>query len=248
MNNFEIQQNIPHQKEETFKSLSFTREQLDIILNNPKHVPEEVLLLLEKDFKDSLDAGVGVWEEYSLREHTLMVMKQYGKYFKDSDIDDKKLFEFILALHDMGKPKAVSAGMKHKQHEYTKEILTPILTQLGYSANEMAIAESLIDGDPIGSYLKGGDATGTAEIIVSMAKKSGLPIGKFWTLLTTYYQVDAGSYTEDAGGLRSLDGLFSFDPGSHRMTFSPHIAQKIDNLEKVVNDLASKNQENNEKV
>lgn len=239
MNKTEGQFNTPSQENKALpEQLSFNREQLEAVLENPDHAPEEVLDLLDADFNESFAAGIGVWEGYSLREHTLMVMNQFRKYFQGADIGDKKLFEFILALHDIGKPKAVSENAKHKQHEYTKKILLPLLTRLGYEQKDIALAESLIDGDAIGGYLKGNGITESANTILNMAQKSGLPVEKFWNLLTTYYQVDAGSYTEDAGGLRSLDFLFSFAPESKTMAFAPQTAEKISALEKVVKDLA----------
>jgi len=38
-----------------------------------------------------------------------------------------------------------------------------------------------------------------------MANASGLSLPDFWKLLLIYYQVDAGCYTKDAGGIESLD-------------------------------------------
>ncbi len=238
MRSTELQRGTEESKEVV--PLSFTREELNTILNNPEHTPEEILGLLERDFKELLSQGVGVWEGYSLRDHTLMVMRQYKKYFGDANLHDKDIFEFMLALHDMGKPIAVSDGQKHKQHEYTKRVAVPVLTQLGYTASEVNLVESLIGGDPIGSYLRNEDISRAAESVVMMAQKSGLDIDSFWDMLIAYYQVDAGSYTEDAGGLHSLDDLFSFDPDSQTMTFAPHVATKISRLKEAVKDLVSR--------
>ena len=71
-----------------------------------------------------------------------------------------------------------------------------------------------------------------------MSKRSGLPAQEFWKLLEIYYQVDAGSYTEDAGGYRGLDSLFSFDPENGKMSFAPQIAEEMKILEKEVLRLA----------
>lgn len=226
-------------------SLSFTRERLEGVLGNLEHSPKDILNLLEEDFKDSLDSDVGVWEGYSLREHTLMMMEQFRKYFSDNaNIGDKKFFEVILALHDIGKPWAVSEDVAEKQHEYTKKIIIPVLTQLRYSPEEIKLAVSLIDGDPIGHYLSsgGGRITESAKEILEMAEGSGVPLDKFWQMLLIFYQSDAGSYTEDAGGLNSLDSQFSFGPDKHTMDFSEANKEKIRVLEEEVNFLSSRKQ------
>jgi hypothetical protein len=44
-------------------------------------------------------------------------------------------------------------------------------------------------------------------------------VGDFFRLLTIYYQVDAGSYTADAGGTSSLDTLFAADRETGRFAF-----------------------------
>lgn len=240
MNKFENSADISStDKKETIKPISFTREQLNKILDDPEHAPEDILNLLDKDFKETLDAGAGVWEGYSIRDHTLMVMGQFKKYFTGTDIDNRNLFEIILAFHDIGKPDAIAEGDKKKQHQHTKKILNPVMIQLEYEPEDIALAESIIDGDHLGGYLRGGDVTESAKMILTMAGKSGISLEKYWKLLMTYYQVDAGSYTEDAGGLKSLDRLFVFDHESDTMSFAPDIAQKIKMLEDEFRKLAA---------
>ena len=226
---------------ESIKSLSFNREQLDDILSNPEHTPKDLITLLEKDFKNTLDGDVGVWEKYTLREHTGMVLGQYKKYFNKSDIADKNLFELTLLLHDIGKPKAVADGKKNEQHEYTKKILIPILKHLDYSPKQILLAESIIDCDPIGEYLKGDDVSNTAKTIVETAKKTGLQTQEFFSLVKTYYQVDAGSYTKDAGGKESLDHIFSFNSRKGIISFASDSEKKMKMLEKEINRVSQEN-------
>jgi len=54
----------------------------------------------------------------------------------------------------------------------------------------------------------------------------------FFDLLQILYMVDAGSYTKDAGGIKSLDFLFVFDNRRGKMIFSPETSYKINKLRK----------------
>ncbi len=64
------------------------------------------------------------------------------------------------------------------------------------------------------------------------ACSSNITLSEYHYLLLTYYMSDAGSYTVDAGGKRSLDHLFIFGEG--RMTFSPDTEWKMQLLRKVL--------------
>jgi hypothetical protein len=217
--------------------LSFAREQLDAILQNPEHTPQEVLTLFEKDFGSEFGKDAGVWEGYSLREHTGMVLNQYRKYFYSGELPsgvDKNFMEVLLTLHDIGKPEAIAHGDKYKQHEYTEPVLRNTLGQLGYDEKDIALASAVVDGDAIGEYLKGGDASRCAQEVMHSADKAGMPVDEFWKLLKVYYQSDAGSYTADAGGKPSLDRLFVFDPQRGSMQFAPETGRKVEQLYKEV--------------
>ena len=63
-----------------------------------------------------------------------------------------------------------------------------------------------------------------------MAENARLPFYDFFKLLLVFYQTDAGSYTEDAGGLKSLDHLFEFNRGKGQMDLSINMAAKVDQL------------------
>lgn len=126
--------------------LPFSREELNRVLDSPDYNPKALISLFEKALNKEFDADSGVREKYSIKTHTLMVMRQFEKYF---------------------------------------------------SKNELP---------------------------------AGLPVCNFLELLLIYYQVDAGSYTEDAGGIKSLDHLFVFNRAKGWMYFSAIVAVKVDQL------------------
>jgi hypothetical protein len=178
--------------------------------------------------------SVGLWEGYSLRRHTLMVLKQYMKYFGSRNLPqiDKEPFFIILALHDIGKPLAISKGDKNLQHFYTKKIIQDVMVHLPFDLKNYI---SLIDGDPIGEYFKGRELDETIEQIEKMAKASSFEKHLFFELLMTYYQSDAGSYTKDAGGEPSLEFLFrnfEFNESKKRLWFAPYYENLFEKLEK----------------
>lgn len=215
--------------------LSFSREELNEVLDSPDYTPKALLSLLEKDLDKELNANSGVREKYSIKRHSLMVMGQFEKYFSKSELPagvSKRLFRTFLALHDIGKSDAIrKTGDKHNQHRYTVEIMGSVLSQLGFSEQEVRISLALVSEDIIGGYIRGHySAKGATEELSKMADNAGLPFYDFLKLLLVFYQSDAGSYTEDAGGLKSLDHLFVFNKGKGQMDFSINVAAKVDQL------------------
>ncbi len=114
------------------------------------------------ELKCLFDSDSGVSENFTLEEHTRMVEQVYAAQKKFYDVDGTKvgsvsaasLFPLVLALHDIGKPVAVAAGDKDRQHEFTSPIVRGVMDGLGYSDLEIRFALSLIDQDIIGTMSK----------------------------------------------------------------------------------------------
>lgn len=225
---------INHSQEDIEYKLSFTDNELIEIFNDETFNPEKLILLLEKQYPNTYDQGVGVWEGYDLKKHTLMVMGQFEKYFDNQELPlgvDKNTFRLILALHDIGKPEAIAMGEKHLQHEYTPKYIQLLFKRLGIDEQHTKLALVLTSGDPIGPYLMNKkNYLETKNVIAEMANKANLQIDEFFELLCIYYKVDAGSYTKNAGGLESLDKLFKFDEEKWKLNFSDDIQEKINKL------------------
>jgi len=215
--------------------LFLSRAELDEVLRSSDYTPKALVALFQKDLGKKFNADSGVREKYSIKRHTLMVLGQFEKYFADRDLPagiGKDFFRTFLALHDIGKPDAIKkSGDRHNQHRYTVGIMSSILNQLDFSEQEVKIASSLVTEDVIGGYIRERYSGKTAtEELTKMANEAGLPFYDFLKLILIFYQVDAGSYTEDAGGLKSLDHLFVFDKGKGQMDFSVNVAAKVDQL------------------
>ena len=215
--------------------LSCTKEALDSILNKENYSPEKLVSFFEKDFAEEYSSDVGVWEGYSLKEHTLMVLNQFEKYFADKPLPggvDHNFFRVILTLHDIRKLRAIEEGERSKEHEYTFEIVEKVLTQLEYKNSDVLLAKSLMTGYPLGKFVLTGDLEKAVVNIKQAAEKANMDLADFFDLQIIYYQVDASSYTEDAGGIRSLDYLFRFEPENRKISFVPELEQAMAILKK----------------
>jgi hypothetical protein len=214
--------------------LKFSNSDLKEIFGNKQFSPERLILLLERQYPSTYRQDVGVWEGYTLKKHTLMVMGQFEKYFGDKDLPsgiDKNIFRLFLALHDVGKPEAISRGGKHLQYEYTRQYIQSLFEALGIDQRHTDLALVLASGDPIGKYLTSRmDTIQTRTAIEQMANEAKMSVNEFFELLCIYYKLDAGSYTENAGGLRSLDDLFEFDEINRNLNFAPHVQSRINQL------------------
>lgn len=211
------------------------------VLLNEEFDPEAFINTLEASpqIKKYYESDVGVWEGYSLKEHSEMVMKQYERYFAsdwDTSVVDRNDFRVLLALHDIGKPMSIEkTGGNEAQHKYTKEIMPALLSSLEIDKKKADVLVSLATQDNLGKYVRNRQTIEqTAQNIVDLAESVGVEPKEYFRLLYAYYMCDAGSYTEDANGLRSLDDLFVFDrqPDSPigKASFRPDIQQKIDEL------------------
>lgn len=217
----------------------FSRNTLDEIFSKRDYKPEYLVDLLEKNFADEYASRVGVRGDkfLTLKQHTLMVSGQFEKYFANRELPaniDKNFFRLFLALHDIGKPKAMKQGGRHLQRDYNINILKSTLAELHFSEQEIKVATALLSGDPIGRYLQMGDADRSAYQIEKMSKESGIRLDQFFELLLIYYCVDAGSYTTDAGDSGVLDDLFEFDAENNKLKFSASTAEKINKLQELL--------------
>ena len=174
------------------QKLSFDRGELEGVLNELDYTPEKLVALFEKDFKREFSSNAGVWEKYTIKQHTLMVLKQFDKYFNSIQLPlgiPHKFFRVMLVLHDIGKPEAIVRGGKQLQYEYTKRLMIPILSELKYTDQEINIATALVSADPIGSYLaKHNSAQKSAEII----RSSAYCISTIWSMLAVILKMLVG--------------------------------------------------------
>ena len=193
--------------------------------------------ILDEEFKDIFLMDAGVIEKLTIEEHTLMVLKQFDKYFAgkvfpDGITDD--FFRMLFVLHDVGKPLAIKKGNIKLQHQETVNLIEPILKKLDCSDFEINLSKIIIGSDPIGPYLRFGEIEEAIFKIKKMFKRSGLSSKNFFSVLLIYYMCDASAYTSDVGGLPSLDHLFVFDHENRKLEFSEETQVKMNKLVELI--------------
>lgn len=171
-------------------------------------------------------ADAGVWEKYTIREHTLMVLDIFER-FQASHVSEseRRFFRLFLALHDIGKSLAIEqTGEKSNQAQFTGPILAAVLKYCEFEERWVRLVVELEHHDLLGQYLKDQVSLDEAvDQLEDIADITGFSSKEVLQYLTIFYQSDAGAYTETAGGKYSLDYLFEFDETTHQMLFSKHM-------------------------
>lgn len=214
---------------------TLTRDELDRhFLTN--YSPEALVELLDSQFAQLYQQDGGNWEGYTIAQHTVKVLSQFDRYYAHQPLPgavSSQLFRLFLALHDIGKPIAISIDLagKSSQHRYTWQLMSGFYQQLEVGKEFIDMSNALLHGDPLGAYLRSRRPQAETEILIrQQAASTALSVPEYFELLQIYYKVDAGSYTEDAGGKRSLDTLFDFDHQTPALRFAGVVRQKIDRL------------------
>lgn len=228
-----------------YEEYKVKNEEVRNILNKIDFSPLELIDTLKQSpfMRHLYESSVGVWEGYTLNQHTLMAMGQYEKYFADrwrSPLISQEGFRMMLSLHDLGKPLSVQiAKTTAEQHEYTMKFLPGIIQGVGFKPQEAEVMTAIANQDFLGAYLQGHlTAENTAKSIRGIAQDLGVPASQLFELLKMYFMCDAGAYTEDAGGSASLDRLFVFkNPNANlpgQVTLSSDTQTKVDEIEKLL--------------
>ena len=219
-----------HEREDAVPRIRF-------LLDAPSLNPSELIKVLKyrPDLIEAYD-GEGA-AGLSVEVHTQRVLRQFETYFSraDSFQDQRGFLRLFLALHDLGKPRSIVEGRPENEHAYTEQIMDGVFAELDIDEKDRRLARGLISHDPIGEYLQGKvtveDAVG---MIIEMSKRAEVSPEFMEKLSEAYFQVDAGSYTKDAGGEERLDFLFRFDTERHSAAFSQTTEQKMLLLRKAV--------------
>jgi len=180
---------------------TYVKELLEEWLHSDDWNGAKLLAILKKHPELSYwyNQSIGGPDKLTLEEHTQAVITNYLHYFKgkQSLFDNEKEFVLFLALHDIGKPKAILLGNKHLQHEQSIIIVNKIRDILPIETNSVERVKHLINGDVIGPYLDPRYSVSleeTLQEVKKMAGSIGLTAGQLFPSLLIYYQVDAGSY------------------------------------------------------
>jgi hypothetical protein len=210
------------------------------------------------EFGEYYSHDSGVWQNYTLEEHTLMVMGQFDRYFSDefeSDLISKGQFKLMLALHDVGKPLAVALyDDRSRQHETTLEIIPVALEDLEMDEKTKRLITAIPTQDIMGKFLKKHKNVerDKNKVVISVEEAESkvreladyleVPPSDLFDLLYMYFLSDTSSYTHDANpGMgeppserhEDLDHLFVIDRSSEKkgvIKLIPELEEKVSAL------------------
>jgi hypothetical protein len=119
-----------------------------------------------------------VFEQYTIREHTEMVVRQYATFFARHELPagmQRGEFLLTLALHDAGKPIPED---KRDQHRATLDLMHSIRDQLPYTSHGYELAQFLIGNDLLGKFIQSTLLTrsslDTRERLINVTRKGQL--------------------------------------------------------------------------
>jgi SAM-dependent methyltransferase len=186
--------------------------------------PRSLINDMKDHFPGRFEKVLQVWERYTLEQHTVMVLGQFEKYFAHKPLPagiTNAHFRLFLAFHDLGKPDAESNEHTNNQAKCNVSKFDEYFPGEPFIGEEQRdILRSLLMADPIGLYIKGRFSLEESETLIRLLRPANTTVSEsdYFRLFLTYYMCDAGSYTVNAGGKKSLDSLFSF--GDREMRFS----------------------------
>ncbi len=176
------------------------------------------------------EQSTGVWEGYTLAEHTEAVLGMFERYYADKlPAAVVSFMRVALFMHDIGKPLA-TRGNYSSQAEANRSITETVMGKiLGYTPEQISLVTELMGegGKLYSDYVRFNRGEEKLKAFTSAYAERMFgkgAVGKeqaIYELMNVHYNCDAGAYTEKARytrgnrfvrALRSLDNVFEFAP------------------------------------
>ena len=162
-----------------------------------------------------LFSGTSGTEAGSVEQHTKVMKNRFRQQMPEAELaglDErwggnlKKVLDVALSLHDIGKPLAVKAGDKSRQHEFSSPVILETMKAEGFTDREINLTEALVGHDVLGEAVKALNErpvagkkfephdVDVASEIVAAAKLADMSPQDFAKLQLAFYHADAGSY------------------------------------------------------
>lgn len=106
-----------------------------------------------KGYNDIFAGDTGVWEGFTLAEHTETVLRNFDEnYANNLPVELLAPLRLAILAHDIGKPAAVDAGEKHRHKEYTATQANAFLDKLGVDERLKGLLLAIIDEGQTAAY------------------------------------------------------------------------------------------------
>lgn len=210
-------------------------------LDNPKFNPQALINIFKEIplFKRLYESDSGVWQRYTIEQHTLMVMRQFEKYFAqnfNSPLISRDDFRVMLAMHDIGKPEVPMTSHQDDEQNFTEMIMQRSLILLDFSWKQINMMTAIACQDYLRPLVKNYDPRDSVTRAVNLTRNRAYDFGinpkELAEVMLIYYMCDAGAYTKDAGG-EGLDSIFKFaqdNEGKPVMEISRSYARARENI------------------
>lgn len=150
-----------------------------------------------------LDSDAGLFQHYTVRQHTLRVFAtaQSQDAFLPLDIPAprgttwKKIFKLAIALHDISKGVAAEAGNKNDHHPLCVPMAEKIMGALRVQAGTRRLVRSLIEHDLIADVMR--DRRSVAEsylALTELAQANEMAPAEFFRIQLFFFTADAASF------------------------------------------------------
>ena len=133
------------------------------LLNHNLHASPEAIVETARQvagFDQVFAASTGVWEGYTLAEHTETVLRNYAQSFAETlPASAQNIVKLALLTHDIGKPATLAQGTRDKRIEHADNLAYSrrFLKQIGVDDRGIAYIHGLFDAtqDYAQAYLSG---------------------------------------------------------------------------------------------
>ena len=185
---------------------------LDLLNHNPHASPEAIVGSAKTvpGFAEIFASDTGVWEGYTLAEHSETVLRNYDQSFaEDLPTSSQKLAKLALLTHDIGKPVAEAQAPRDKQVEHDSNLhySRQFLERIGVDDRAIAYIHGLYDAskDYAKAYLSANQSAFNA-----VRDKGGLVLAEigieptaeaiegFLEATSVLFACDGGAYTSAA--------------------------------------------------
>ena len=113
------------------------------LYTKPREIVEAAKAL--PGYAEVFESDVGVWEKFTLEEHTETVLSNFERNYADKmHAKTIPLAKMALLVHDIGKPRAARAGQKNMQNQYNKIEANRFMEKVGLSEKERWLVLRLI--------------------------------------------------------------------------------------------------------
>jgi hypothetical protein len=155
------------------------------VLTNPYAKPRELVQASKKvkGFEDSFSMSTGVWEGYTLAEHTETVLRNLDENYTDTlPVALIPLMRLAIIGHDIGKPIAVSYGRGRDQDMYNAHYAEAFYKTIGLDEKKRELLLAIIgDGAKLMHQIQ---VNGSKEKVEDLKELARTTMGDFFDTAT----------------------------------------------------------------